>query len=120
MVSTTTAVAGVAVAVGVGALVYLNLPSITKGKLQERILPSTGGPGTQFVLSGSGFPPNTVQTFIVTGPGGIITVQSFPVPIDANGNFVPVSIHYSTNLGAGIYKLVWANSSIPSLTYTQI
>jgi hypothetical protein len=86
--------------------------------LQERILPYSGPSGTVFVLSGSGFPPSSLQSFIVTGPGGIITTQQFPVPVDANGNFAPVSIPYNP-LGAGTYTLTWTGGVAPSLTFIE-
>ena len=115
------AVAGVVVVgsavAGTAWLLYqsgssLNGPNAT-------VTPGSGGPGTTFVLGGKNFPPNTTQFFIVTGPGGIVTINQFPVTVNADGTFSPVNLPYNTTVGKGIYVVVWSNNIAPKVNYTQ-
>ena len=110
-------------ALGLGLIAlggYYFFVSKGAGGPRSTVTPSSGGPGTSFALSGSGFPASTQQFFQVVGPSGAIIFPDFPVNMSNSGDFSGVSLPYSSSGGVGTYRVEWVNFSGANTTYQQV
>jgi len=98
-------------------LQWLGIISIT-GTGVATITPQSGGVGTQFEMVGSGFAPNAILTYVITGPNGVVT-QSGSQQCSPSGTFGPIIIPYNTNGGVGTYTIAFYGGAAPNVTYTE-
>ena len=106
---------GILAVLGVAGVYYVTRQSGP----QSFVSPQSGGPGTNYILTGQGFPPNTTQTFNVIGANGIGGISFGNVIIKGDGTFTPIGIAYSTVGGTGVYKVVWSQSPSANTSYLE-